>query len=58
IGADWVAAAHALKGPHDKPLEVFTWTVDTPADTVTAADKGVDGIISNAPDVVRGALGD
>ncbi|EFG65457.1 glycerophosphodiesterase [Streptomyces sp. SPB074] len=57
IDADWVAAAHALKGPHDKPLEVFTWTVDTPADTVAAADKGVDGIISNAPDVVRGALG-
>jgi glycerophosphoryl diester phosphodiesterase len=57
IGADWVAAAHALKGPHKKPLEVFTWTVDTPADTVVAANKGVDGIISNAPDVVRGALG-
>lgn len=57
IGADWVAAAHALKGPHDKALEVFTWTVDTPNDTVVAADKGVDGIISNAPDVVRDALG-
>ncbi|MBO1335354.1 glycerophosphodiester phosphodiesterase family protein [Streptomyces sp. VRA16 Mangrove soil] len=58
IGADYVDAVHALKGPHDKPLEVFTWTVNDAADAQRAAGLGVDGIITNTPDVVREALDD
>lgn len=58
IDGDYVSAVHALKGPHAKPLEVFTWTVDTADDTRRAVGYGVDGVITNAPDVVRGALED
>lgn len=57
ISADYVNAVHALKGPHGKPLEVYTWTVNDAANTQRAAGFGVDGIITNNPDVVRGALG-
>jgi glycerophosphoryl diester phosphodiesterase len=56
ISADYVDAVHALKGPHRKTLEVYTWTVNDAATTQRVAGFGVDGIISNAPDVVRQAL--
>ncbi|WP_030593690.1 glycerophosphodiester phosphodiesterase family protein [Streptomyces anulatus] len=55
IGADYVAAVHRLKGPHGKRLRVNTWTVNKAADAVKARDYGVDGIITNFPDVVRDA---
>ncbi|WP_156724114.1 glycerophosphodiester phosphodiesterase [Streptomyces apocyni] len=58
ISADYVAAVQALKGPLGKPLEVFTWTIDDAANARRAAGFGVDGIITNKPDVVRDALGD
>ncbi|WP_234018939.1 MULTISPECIES: glycerophosphodiester phosphodiesterase family protein [unclassified Streptomyces] len=58
IDAGYVDAVHALKGPHGKPLEVYTWTVNDAASTRRAAGLGVDGIITNAPDVVREALDD
>ncbi|MFD8569870.1 glycerophosphodiester phosphodiesterase [Streptomyces sp. NPDC059639] len=58
IGADYVAAAHAFKGPHGKPLEVYTWTVNDAAAAQRVAGYGVDGIITNNPDVVREALDD
>ncbi|WP_030023545.1 glycerophosphodiester phosphodiesterase [Streptomyces monomycini] len=56
IDAGYVAAVHKIKGPHGRPLEVFTWTVDDAAGAVKAAGQGVNGIISNKPDVVRNAL--
>ncbi|MEU7580626.1 glycerophosphodiester phosphodiesterase family protein [Streptomyces sp. NPDC041068] len=56
ISADYVSAIHALKGPHGKPLEIFTWTVNDAPNAVRAAGFGVDGIITNTPDVVREAL--
>ncbi|MER5180706.1 glycerophosphodiester phosphodiesterase family protein [Streptomyces sp. NPDC002896] len=56
ISADYVSAIHALKGPHGKPLEISTWTVDSAANARRAAGFGVDGIITNAPDVVRSAV--
>ncbi|MBW5424936.1 glycerophosphodiester phosphodiesterase [Streptomyces sp. BG9H] len=56
ISADYVSAIHALRGPHGKPLEIFTWTVNDAPNAVRAAKFGVDGIITNAPDVVRRAL--
>ncbi|MFH8406250.1 glycerophosphodiester phosphodiesterase family protein [Streptomyces sp. NPDC018019] len=56
IDARYVASVHKVKGPHGRPLEVFTWTVDDAANAVKAAANGVNGIISNKPDVVRDAL--
>lgn len=58
LSADYVQAVHALKGPHKKQLQVHTWTVNDAATTQRVAAFGVDGIITNAPDVVRRALGD
>ncbi len=57
VSADYVAAVHTLDGAHGKPLEVFTWTVDDAATAREMAGAGVDGIISNRPDVVRDAVG-
>ncbi|WP_055568555.1 glycerophosphodiester phosphodiesterase [Streptomyces atriruber] len=56
ISAAYVSAIHALKGPHGKPLEIFTWTVNDAPGAKRAAGFGVDGIITNTPDVVRKAL--
>ncbi|WP_415951060.1 glycerophosphodiester phosphodiesterase [Streptomyces sp. KLOTTS4A1] len=58
ISADYVAAVHAQRGPHGRPLEVFTWTVDDRANAQRVAGYGVDGIITNRPDVVRDAVRD
>ncbi|MFC9176705.1 glycerophosphodiester phosphodiesterase family protein [Streptomyces sp. NPDC057107] len=55
IGADYVAAVQRLKGAHGKPLRVNTWTVNNAADAAKARAYGVDGIITNYPDVVRDA---
>jgi glycerophosphoryl diester phosphodiesterase len=55
IGADYVAAVQRLKGPHGKRLRVNTWTVNKAVDAVRVRDYGVDGIITNFPDVVRDA---
>ncbi|MGW7573680.1 glycerophosphodiester phosphodiesterase [Streptomyces sp. NPDC054765] len=52
----YVAAVHGLKGPHRRPLDLYTWTVDDAATAVKVAGLGVDGIITNKPNVVRDAL--
>ncbi|MGW2178662.1 glycerophosphodiester phosphodiesterase [Streptomyces sp. NPDC001732] len=57
VSADYVAAVHALKGAHGKPLRVNTWTVNDAATATRLAGYGVDGIITNTPDVVREATG-
>lgn len=57
VDADYVSAVHEVDGAHGRPLEVFTWTVDDAATAREMADADVDGIISNAPDVVRDAVG-
>ncbi|WP_030619271.1 glycerophosphodiester phosphodiesterase [Streptomyces sclerotialus] len=54
----YVAAVHAFEGPHGRPLEVYTWTVDDAATAKKVAGWGVDGIITNKPDVVRDAVKD
>ncbi|MFJ6660045.1 glycerophosphodiester phosphodiesterase [Streptomyces sp. NPDC091377] len=56
VTADYVAAVQALKGPHGRSLEVFTWTVDDADRARTMAGSGVDGIITNKPDVVERAV--
>ncbi|WP_428814718.1 glycerophosphodiester phosphodiesterase [Streptomyces albus subsp. chlorinus] len=53
---DYVRAVQALKGPHHKRMEVFTWTVNDAATARKVADAGVDGIISNKPDIVSDAV--
>lgn len=51
IDAALVDAAHALG------LAVIAWTVDDPVRIGDLAAMGVDGLITNAPDVARGILG-
>ncbi|WP_407564223.1 glycerophosphodiester phosphodiesterase [Streptomyces sp. 184] len=58
MSADYYAAVHALKGPHGKQLEAYTWTVDDPARAVELAGWGADGIITNKPDLIAEALED
>ncbi|MFF2719212.1 glycerophosphodiester phosphodiesterase family protein [Streptomyces sp. NPDC058011] len=55
IDADYVAAVQRLKGPHGKRLRVSTWTVNDAANAAKVHAYGVDGIITNYPDVVRDA---
>ncbi|MES4888612.1 glycerophosphodiester phosphodiesterase family protein [Streptomyces sp. NPDC096012] len=57
LSREYVASVHALAGPHGRPLGVFTWTVNDATTARRVAGYGVDGIISNKPDVVRSALG-
>lgn len=56
ISKEYVAAIHATKGPHGKPLEIFTWTVNNAAAAQRVAGFRVNGIITNTPDVVREAI--
>ncbi|MBT2411796.1 glycerophosphodiester phosphodiesterase [Streptomyces sp. ISL-12] len=51
----YVSSVQAFEGPHGRPLEVFAWTVDDADDARRTAGYGVDGIITNRPDVVRDA---
>lgn len=55
LSGEYVAAVHALKGPHDKRLRVSAWTVNDAEHALQVAGYGVDGIITNTPDVVREA---
>ncbi|MGW0389622.1 glycerophosphodiester phosphodiesterase [Streptomyces sp. NPDC003042] len=57
ISADWVAAVHDLRGAHGDVMGVDTWIVDDAATARKVQEMGVDGIITNAPDVVREAVG-
>lgn len=65
-----VAAGHTAVNPwepfvdesfvsraHDAGLRVFPWTVDDPERMRALVDLGVDGIISNVPDVLRSIIG-
>ncbi|MFF1924003.1 glycerophosphodiester phosphodiesterase [Streptomyces sp. NPDC058221] len=57
VSGEYVAAVHALKGPHRKRLRVNAWTVNDAEAARRVAGYGADGIITNAPDVVRAATG-
>jgi glycerophosphoryl diester phosphodiesterase len=47
LAADYVDAVHAAG------MSVITWTVDEPPDIERVLGLGVDGVISNKPDLVR-----
>ncbi|MFI8892970.1 glycerophosphodiester phosphodiesterase [Streptomyces paradoxus] len=53
----YVSSVQAFDGPHGRPMEVFAWTIDNGRTARRIAGYGVDGIITNRPDVVRKALG-
>ncbi|MGP3950598.1 glycerophosphodiester phosphodiesterase [Streptomyces sp. 7N604] len=55
VTPEYVAAVHALRGAHWRPLELFTWTINDGPNATRLAGYGVDGIITNTPDVVREA---
>ncbi|MBT2467969.1 glycerophosphodiester phosphodiesterase [Streptomyces sp. ISL-66] len=57
IDGEWVNAVHGLLGAHGKAMEVDTWIVDDAETARKVHDMGVDGIITNKPDVVRAAVG-
>ena len=56
ISMGYVSAVHGHTGPHGIPMEVYTWTVDDAPTAWKVAGYGVDGLITNKPDVVRSAL--
>ncbi|MEU9285367.1 glycerophosphodiester phosphodiesterase family protein [Streptomyces sp. NPDC048275] len=56
VSSGYVSAVHALDGPHGRPMEIFTWTVDDADTARRLAGYGVDGVITNKPDVLRSAL--
>jgi glycerophosphoryl diester phosphodiesterase len=43
---------------HDLGIAVVVWTVNKPADIARMIDMGVDGIISDHPDILRKIAGD
>jgi glycerophosphoryl diester phosphodiesterase len=58
LSMSYVSSVHAFTGPHGRPMEVLTWTVDAADTARLVAGYGVDGIITNRPDVVRDAVGE
>ncbi|MEU5399337.1 glycerophosphodiester phosphodiesterase family protein [Streptomyces sp. NPDC005963] len=56
VTADYVASVQRLKGPHGARLQVNTWTVNDAATAARMSGFGVDGIITDRPDVVRDAV--
>ncbi|RKN05003.1 glycerophosphodiester phosphodiesterase [Streptomyces radicis] len=56
LSAAYVAAIQAVEGPRGEPVEVHAWTVNDGPTAVAVAELGVDGIISNYPDVIARAL--
>lgn len=52
VDPDLIAEAHRLG------MAVVVWTVNKPADMARMIDLGVDGIISDRPDLLRGVVSD
>jgi glycerophosphoryl diester phosphodiesterase len=56
VTEDYVETVHSLEGAHGKPLELYTWTVNDGPTAMKLADMGVDGIVSDDPDLVSKAV--
>ncbi len=50
--------AELVRSAHRHGLRVIPWTVDDPATMTSLIDLGVDGIITNRPDLLRNVLSD
>jgi glycerophosphoryl diester phosphodiesterase len=53
---DATVTSDVVELAHDAGLRVNVWTVDDPARMVALAEMGVDGIVTNVPDVAVRAL--
>ena len=47
------ASADDIAGAHSRGVRVNVWTVDEPGEMRALAEKGVDAVITNVPDVAR-----
>lgn len=56
VTSAYAKAVHALRGPHRLRLRLNTWTVDSAPAATRLIELGVDGIITNRPDVVENAM--
>ncbi|WP_189134572.1 glycerophosphodiester phosphodiesterase [Wenjunlia tyrosinilytica] len=52
----YVSALHDVRGAHGKRLRVSTWTVNDVATVRRVVANGVDGLITNRPDMVLDAV--
>jgi glycerophosphoryl diester phosphodiesterase len=50
-------AEQIVADAHDRGLQVNVWTVNAPVTIARLAEAGVDGLITDVPDVARAALG-
>ncbi|MFC4947779.1 glycerophosphodiester phosphodiesterase family protein [Pseudonocardia sp. GCM10023141] len=57
-GALSIVDSGLLRAAHDSGREVHVWTVDEPAEMAELLDMGVDGLLSDRPDVLRAVLQD
>ena len=48
--------AALLEEAHQLGLKVYVWTVDSRSDMVRLKEMGVDGIITNRPDILRSVV--
>ncbi|CAB1060564.1 Glycerophosphoryl diester phosphodiesterase (EC [Olavius sp. associated proteobacterium Delta 1] len=46
-----------LKEAHELGLQVYVWTVDSSSEIVRMIEMGVDGIITNRPDILKAVVG-
>lgn len=58
LGPLTVVDAGLLRTAHGTGREVHVWTVDDPAEMTELLDMGVDGLLSDRPDVLRDVLRD
>ena len=52
-----IATSRFVRAAHRSNLKVYAWTVNNPKPIRRMIERGIDGIISNRPDLVQEALG-
>ncbi|KOU38432.1 glycerophosphodiester phosphodiesterase [Streptomyces sp. WM6378] len=55
VTAAYVKAVHGMKGAHSKAMRINTWTVDNAPAATKLVRMGVDGIITDRPDLIESA---